>query len=132
MSISNVRASHLQRLVMIAILLTPLSASAEYLDVIQVKLKEGCTLDKYVAIKNDFNEQWGKSHGYQAEVASPVQSTDLASIFWSGRTASAESFGRAWDVWRTELSNPKSVASKLNERFEKCTDNTGRRGYDLL
>ena len=121
----------MKRLLMIAILLAPVSASAAYLDVIQVKLKEGCTLDKYVAIKNDFNEQWGKSHGYQAEIASPIQSTDLVSVFWSGRTASAESFGMAWDIWRTELSDPKSVAAKLNERFEKCSTNQSRNGYDI-
>ena len=122
----------MRRLLMAALLLAPLTASAEYLDVIQGKLKEKCTVAVYVAIKNDFNEQWGKSHGYQAEIASAVQSDHLARVYWLGHTASAEAFGRAWDTWRTELSNPKSVASKLNERFEKCVDNTARRGYDLL
>ncbi len=122
----------MRRLLMIALLLAPMSASAEYLDVIQGKLKEKCTMATYVAIKNDFNEQWGRSHGYQAEIASAVQSNDLATIYWLGHTTNAEAFGRAWDAWRTGLSDPKSVASKLNERFEKCVDNTGRRGYDLL
>jgi hypothetical protein len=122
----------MRRLLMTVLLLAPISASAEWLDVIQGKLKEKCTLETYVAIKNDFNEQWGKSHGYQAEIASAVQSNDLATIYWLGHTASAEAFGRAWDTWRSELSNSKSVASKLNERFEKCVDNTARRGYDLL
>lgn len=89
-------------------------------------------METYVAIKNDFNEQWGRSHGYQAEIASAVQSNDLTAIYWLGHTASAEAFGRAWDTWRSELSNPKSVAAKLNERFEKGVDNTARRGYDLL
>ena len=121
----------MKRLLMIAILLVPVSASAAYLDVIQAKLKDGCTLDKYAAIKNDFNEQWGRSHGYLAELASPVQSNDLVAVFWTGRTASAESFGKAWDTWRTELSDPKSVASKLNERLEKCTTNQSRNGYDI-
>jgi hypothetical protein len=121
----------MRRLLMIAILLAPISASAEHLDVIQGKLKEGCTVEKYVAMKNDFNEQWGKSHGYHAEIASPVQSNDMTSVFWIARSASAESFGKAWDAWRTELSDPKSVAAKLNERFEKCTTNESRRGYDL-
>ena len=121
----------MRRLLLIALLLAPISASAEHLDVIQGKLKEGCTLEKYVTIKNDFNQQWGKAHGYQAEIASPVQSNDLASVFWIGRTSSSESFGRAWDAWRTELSDSKSVAGKLNERFEKCTTNEARRGYDL-
>jgi hypothetical protein len=121
----------MKRLLMIAVLLAPLPASAEHLDVIQAKLKEGCTLEQYVAIKNDFNEQWGKSHGYRAEIASAVQSQDLGSLFWLGRTASAEAFGKAWDTWRAELSDPKSVAGKLNARFEKCSTNEARRGYDL-
>ena len=122
----------MRRLLAIALLLTPICASAEFLDVIQGKLKDKCTVETYIAIKNDFNEQWGKSHGYRAEIASPVQSNDLASVYWLGHTASAEAFGKAWDTWRTELANPKSVAAKLNERFEKCVDNTGRRGYDTL
>jgi hypothetical protein len=122
----------MRRLLMMALVLVPICARAEYLDVIQGKLKEKCTLATYVVIKNDFNEQWGKSHGYQAEIASAVLSNDLATIHWLGHTASAEAFGRAWDAWRGELSNPKSVASKLNERFEKCVDNTARRGFDLM
>jgi hypothetical protein len=121
----------MRRLLMIAMLLAPLSAAAEHLDVIQAKLNEGCTVAQYAAIKNDFNEQWGKSHGYRAEIAVPVVSSDLTSVFWIGRSASAESFGKAWDAWRTELSDPKSVAAKLNQRFEKCTTDEARRGYDL-
>jgi hypothetical protein len=119
-------------LLMMAVLLVPISANADYLDVIQGKLREKCTMQTYVTIKNDFDEQWGRSHGYHAEIASALQSNDLDTIFWLGRTASAEAFGRVWDAWRTELSDPKSVASKPNERFEKCVDNTARRGYDLL
>jgi len=118
-------------LLTIAALLAPLCASADHLDVIQFKLKEGCTMDGYVAIKNDFNAQWGKSHGYLAEIASPVASNDLVSLYWIGRTASAEAFGKAWDVWRSELSDPKSVAAKLNERFQKCSTEESRRSYDI-
>jgi hypothetical protein len=118
-------------LLTIAALLAPLCASADHLDVIQFKLKEGCTMDGYVAIKNDFNAQWGKSHGYLAEIASPVASNDLTSQYWIGRTASAEAFGKAWDVWRSELSDPKSVAAKLNERFQKCSTEESRRSYDI-
>src|SRR5438093_539266 len=88
----------MRRLLMLAILVTPLCASAEYLDVIQVKLKERCTPATYVAIKNDFNEHWGKGHGYRAEIAQPVQSNDLVSVFWIGHAASAESFGKALDT----------------------------------
>jgi hypothetical protein len=118
-------------LLTIAGLLAPICASADHLDVIQTKVKEGCTLETYVAIKNDFNTQWGKSHGYIAEVASPVASNDLTSVYWIGRTANAEAFGKAWDIWRSEVANPNSVAAKLNERFQKCTTEESRRSYDI-
>jgi hypothetical protein len=121
----------MRTLLILTILVAPLCASAEYLDVIQVKLKDKCTVQKYAEIKNDFNEQWGSSHGYRAEIAAPLQSNDLGSVFWLGHCTSAEAFGKAWDSWRSELSDPKSVAGKLNERFEKCSTNDARRGYDL-
>lgn len=118
-------------LLMITILLVPLSARAEHLDVIKSKLKPDCTLNMYVALKNDFNAQWGKSHGYVAQIAMPIQSDDLTAVYWTGRSASAEAFGKAWDVWRTESADPKSVVSGLQARFEKCTIDESRRGYDL-
>ena len=118
-------------LLTIAALLAPIWASAQHIDVIQFKLKEGCTLANYVTLKNDFNGQWGKSHGYIAEIASPLASNDLGSLYWIGRTANAEAFGKAWDIWRNELTDPTSVASKLEERFEKCSIDEARRSYDI-
>lgn len=113
------------------LILVPLWASADHLDVIEVKLKDGCTLEKYVAIATDFNEQWGKKYGYHAEVASPVQNEKLVSIFWLGRTANTEAFGKAWDAWRNENMDAKSLASKLQARFDECSDNEARSGFDL-
>lgn len=60
----------MRRLLMITMLLAPVAASADHLDVIQAKLKEGCTLDKYVTLKKDFTEQWGNSHGYRISTQS--------------------------------------------------------------
>ena len=96
-----------------------------------MKLKDGCTVERYVAIVKDFNEQWGKNYAYRAELAVPVQNDELVSIFWLGRTANTEAFGKAWDAWRNELTDPKSLASKLQARFEKCSDNESRSGFDL-
>ena len=115
-----------------ALLLLPFSATAGHMDVLQVKLKDGCTVAKYVSIKNDFNEQWGKNNGYIAEIAAPLQNDDLVSIFWLGRSADAATFGKAWDTWRDALANPKSVESKLNARFQKCSDNESRSSFDLF
>lgn len=121
----------MKKLFCLAMLCLPFSAFADYLDVIEVKLNEGCSFSQYLAIKNDFNSQWGSKNGYRAEVLMPIQSHNLVSFYWVGRAANAAAFGKAWDQWRDELSDPDSVAAKLWARFEACSMNMSRRGYDV-
>ena len=109
----------------------PLAASAEYMDVIQFKLIDGCTFDKYIEIVNDFNNDWGKENGYTARIAMPLQNDDLESMYWLGTTKDAAAFGKAWDSWRDAQSDPNSTAAKLWQRFLACEVNTGRWGYDI-
>jgi len=109
----------------------PLAAQADHMDVIQVTLKDGCTPAQYAAIAKDFNETWGKEHGYHTEIAVPLQSQDLTSVFWIGRTANATAFGAAWDAWRDALPDATTTAAKLQVRFDKCSTNDSRRSYDL-
>ncbi len=121
----------MKKIMLTVLLAMPLGASADHLDVFDFKLKEGCDLAKVVQLKNDFNAQWGASHGYQAEVAVPIQSSDLESFRWLGRSKDAAAFGKAWDTWRAEVADPTSVAGKLAARFGDCTNNSARRGFDL-
>ena len=121
----------MKKIMLTALLALPLSAAADHLDVIDFKLKEGCDLAKLVQIKSDFNAQWGASHSYSAEIAVPLQSSDLESLRWIGRSKDAATFGKAWDAWRTESQDATTVAGKLAARFDSCTINTGRRGFDL-
>ncbi len=111
------------------LLMLPIGAFADHIDVIEMQLNEGCSLSTFLAIKDDFNEQWGKKYSYQVEVLTPIQSNNLTSLFWSGRSENAAVFGKAYDQWTTDLMDPDSVASKLVARFEECTDLLGRRGY---
>jgi len=60
-----------------------------------------------------------------------IRSNNLTSLFWVGRTDNAAAFGNAWDQWRSDLTDPKSVASKLWTRFLDCSTNVARRGYDV-
>lgn len=122
----------MKKLLIAALVLAPFSANADFLDVIQVKLKDGCTAKEYISIANDFNDQWAKDYGYRSEVAVPVQNDELVSIFWLGRSANAEAFGKAWDAWRDGLADPKSLPAKLNKRFEACSTNESRSGFDLF
>lgn len=112
-------------------LIIPVSAIADHIDVIEVQLKEGCSVNEYVAIKDDFNSMWGSKNGYRSEILMPIQSQNLISLYWVGRTSSAAAFGKAWDQWRTDLGDPKSAAAKLWARFEACSTNMSRRGYDV-
>lgn len=107
----------------------PLYAFAAHLDVIQIELKEGCEFSKYLAITKDFNDKWAKDYDYHAEILMPVQSNDLKSLFWVGRSSGAVAFGKAWEAWVSDLGKSDSVAAKLNVRFDKCGKNMSRRSY---
>jgi hypothetical protein len=113
-----------------ALLLTlPIMASADSLDVIEFKLKEGCDFSTYMAIVKDFNA-WGKAHGYQAEILMPLHRANLETMYWVGRAASAEAFGHGWDTWRDAQSDPNSVPAKLWARLAACSLNLNRAAYD--
>lgn len=121
----------MRAIVGLVLLAFSMNAFADHIDVIEVKLKEGCSLTEYLKIKDDFNSQWGSKNGYKSEVLMPIQSQNLISLYWVGRTASASAFGKAWDVWRDALNDPDSVPAKLWARFAACSTNISRRGYDV-
>ena len=119
------------RRIFLGILLTvSLSASAEHMDVIEFEMVEGCSFDKYMAIVSDFND-WADDYGYHAKVAVPLQSDNLTSYYWLGTSKDAASFGKAWDAWRDDQADPDSAPAKLWARFQECSLNLGRWGYDV-
>lgn len=120
----------MKKILLIALLSLPLPALADFMDVIEFKLKEGCEFSDYLEIVADFNDNWASKHAYRTEIAAPVQSNNLESLYWVGRAVNAETFGAAWDAWRNELADDDSMASELSDRFSECTENIGRRGYD--
>ncbi|MDH3613800.1 MAG: hypothetical protein OES10_11010 [Gammaproteobacteria bacterium] len=121
----------MKKILFVILMVLPIGAFADHIDVIEVKLNEGCSMPTYVAIKDDFNAQWGAKNGYKSEVFMPIQSNNLISLYWVGRSDNAAAFGKAWDQWRDDLADPDSVASKLWARFLDCSTNVGRRSYDV-
>lgn len=121
----------MKKLIAIALLALPMGAAADHLDVIEFKLNEGCSFATHLQIVKDFNAQWGAKNAYKAEVLTPIQSNNLESMYWIGRSKDAAAFGKAWDTWRTEGADPESVAGKLGARFAACSTNLGRRSYDI-
>lgn len=121
----------MKKILFAALLLLPAATSADYLDVIKFKLKEGCEFSEYMKIVNDFNNNWAKEYGYQSKVAMPLQSTELGHLLWMGHAKDAATFGNAWDVWRDSLSDPESQPAQLWARFQACSENIARYGYDV-
>ena len=120
----------MKKIIIAAILLLPLQVSAEHMDVIQFKLKDGCSFEQYMAIVAEFNE-WGKAYGYQTKIAYPLQNDDLVHMYWLGTSANAAAFGKAWDAWRDAQADADSVPAKLQARFGDCEINVSRTGYDV-
>jgi hypothetical protein len=117
--------------ILAALLLTlPVMASADTLDVIEFKLKEGCDFATYMAIVKDFNASWGEAYGYKAEILMPLHRANLETMYWVGRATSAEAFGDGWDAWRDAQSDPASVPAKLWARMDACSLNLNRAAYD--
>lgn len=121
--------SIMKKFIIFAALALPSVAHAESLDVISSRIKDGCSVAKYIEITKDFNETWGKANGYTARIITPVQSSDTSMVGWVGTTANAQAFGKAWDTWLTALSNPNSVPAKLQARFDACTVQISRTSY---
>jgi hypothetical protein len=119
----------MKRLIAMALLALPCTSFADHLDVIEMKLKPDCTLASYLSVIKDFNA-WGKAHGYKAEILVPLQRANLETMFWVGRSASTEIFGKAWDAWRDAQANPDSVEAKLNARLDACSTSLNRAGMD--
>ncbi|NIM71047.1 MAG: hypothetical protein GTN86_10980 [Xanthomonadales bacterium] len=120
----------MQRLLLALLLLAPTSAFAEHMDVIEMQLHDDCSMDQFMAIVADFNA-WGEENAYHARVAVPIQSDKLTSIFWMGTSKDAATFGKAWDTWRDALGDPESVPAQLWARFQACSQNLRRTGYDV-
>jgi hypothetical protein len=120
----------MKRIFLAIVFFVPMSVSADYLDVIEFEMLEGCSFDKYLEIVSDFND-WGDDYGYHAKVAVPLQSDDLTSYYWLGSSKDAATFGKAWDAWRDALGKPESTPAKLWARFQECNQNLGRWGYDV-
>jgi hypothetical protein len=116
-----------------AMLFLVASAShAGHLEVISFTLNDDCSMAKYLEIVNDFNA-WAETRGYQTEIAVPHFSDDQETLYWMGRSANAEVFGKANDEWVGALGNAGSVPAQLMARFNECGAGIDtRRAYRIL
>lgn len=121
----------MKRILAALLALSASAAQAGHLDVISFTLKDGCSLGQYREIVEDFND-WGKVHGYQAEIAAPMFSEDMDTHYWLGRSADNEAFGKAYESWLAGQADADSVPAQLNARLGECQTNSTRRAYGTL
>jgi hypothetical protein len=116
-------------LLAIALLLAPLTASADYLDVIGNKLNDGCSFDQYLGLVKDFRGVMkSESYGYTVEIAQPRTGEDLTIIWWIGRTKDLATFQKDNARWEAALMKSGSPEAKLNDKLTKCSTNVSRNG----
>ena len=124
------KPSKLTKLAIAALLFIPMTASAEYMEVLEQEFKEGCTIAKYQVIIDDFNV-WAKDYGYHAKIASPLYTNKFGSVYWIGTSKDGATFGAAYDAWLVGLKDPKSTPAKLDARMGKCAKLKTRRAYTV-
>ena len=98
---TNVRSTCLSILAALTLLVLPLRAGADMLDVIENTLNDGCDMAKYLAIVDDFNAYY-KDRGYQTEILLPLHAErqdieDFRATAWrvTSRSKVEKSFVRA-------------------------------------
>jgi len=112
-----------------ATLLAPLAAHADYLDVITNKLKDGCTVDKYLGVVEEFRGVMkAQKYTYTVEIAAPFVAADLDTMYWIGRTSNAGVFGQETDRWEAAIAKPDTPEAKVNAKIGACTTNVARSG----
>lgn len=116
----------MKKLLVLAIFCIPMTVWADHIDVLPAHLKEGCSLETYLATVADFNK-WGMGHGYQVEVFVPMQGDDMSTMYWIGRSKNAAAFGKAYDAWEANVGDSNSTEGKLMARFAECTEPFDRR-----
>ncbi len=119
------------KFIALALLALPMAASADYLDIWDYKLKDGCELSTHVQIVKDFN-QWASKYGYHAEIAFSAFNSDMELLRLLGRSKNATDNAKVWDAWITETADPNSIAGKLSARFDACQIVLSRTAFDVL
>lgn len=112
-----------------AMLLTPLVAHADYLDVITSRLTTGCSLDKYLAVVEEFRGVM-KTQGYKytVEIAPPFIGSDLSVVYWVGREPNFATFGQESDRWEAAIAKPGTPEATVSEKLNACSANVSRSG----
>ena len=112
-----------------AMLLTPLVAKADYLDVITNRLTAGCSLDKYLGVVEEFRGVM-KSQGYKytVEIAPPFIGSDLSVVYWVGREPNFATFGQESDRWETAIAKPGTPEATVSAKLNACSENVSRSG----
>jgi hypothetical protein len=112
-----------------ALAAAPLAASAQYIDAIGNRLNDGCDLDKYLAVVEEFRGvMTSQGYSYTVEIAQPLTGDDLTMIWWVGRTKDLATYGTEYSKWEAALQNPSSPEAKVSAKLTACSTNVSRSG----
>ncbi len=116
-------------LLALALLIAPTMASADYLDVITNSLNDGCSMEEYGKVVEEFRGvMTSEGYSYTVEIVLPFIGDQLDAIFWVGRTKDFATFASETARWEKALTNSMSPESKINMKLNDCATNVSRTG----
>lgn len=121
-------------LIMIGVMLMGAqSARADYVDAIVNRFVDGCTIQKYTPIVEEFHGVM-KSEGYtyRTEIMQPFYADDVNVVLWVGRVADIGVFGKENAKWQAATQNPNSPESRVLAKLNGCTENVSRSAYQTV
>lgn len=116
-------------LLAVALLVSPLAARADYVDVITNKLLPGCSLGQYLGLVDEFRALMkAQKYNYRVETIVPFSGPALNEIYWVGRTANLAEFGQESERWEIAVAKPGTPENAWNTKSLACSETLRRTG----
>ena len=99
---------------------SPFSVPADMVDVVTIKLNDGCDVAQLLQVHKDLNAYGEKNGGVPYDLLTPLHSDTQGVFFAVGRHPSVEAFGKSNDDFRAKAGVKGSAAATLLTRFSEC------------
>ncbi len=104
----------------------PVVVQADMVDILTIKLHDGCSMAQLGQLHADFNAYAEKNGGAQSDLLAPLHSASQGVFFVVARHPSVEAFGKANDAYRAQVGVEGSAAAALQKRAMECASIVAR------
>ena len=102
------------------VLTSPVLSHADMVDVVTIKLHDGCSMADLTKLTDDLNAYGEQTGGVPDALLAPLHSRTQGVFIFVGRFPSVEAFGKSNDTFRAQAGMAGSDAAKLRQRAMEC------------